>query len=557
MGIDATSGPPAVSLSYTDLIAELENQVTQVIASGHIQPRPHYWGWTTDNLYSFWREGEVIASLARTLPYLNPALRSNLKSYLQNEASTYLFDEAYSYRERCLVYGIQYLIDPCTSSAYPGQIRMRWFADDLNVVAENLYAMWAYAHYTEDWTLIANNWAKINNLFNRLRNSFDDDLDIIIERESNGSPKRWHTPDFKINTQIAAMFGVSQMAAHQGATTVQSQAESMLNKILAKRTWTGQYAKTLYYETFHRAEAEDLIWNYDVFPYQGYRDHDTDVRQVQWLDDQLVEIFGYPHTPGTSGIHSDSSPGVIGNYEDLINYRPLYPELGQFLADNLYAETQMYVDSVKNLNPWWYWSDAAIAAQGGSENLYNHAHLSAAMFQTQAYVLGETYQNLVPQLPWTFADSNFRDIYRLQNLIALLDVYEPSAAEQSDKKVTPPTADQGDTLTYVITLVGNGQPMTLTDPIPAGVSYVVGSAQLDPSLGDLTDTESQILWTGTIPENTTMQITIPVLIKVSIRTAIENVAQLQLAGSTNVFNLRAVAIANSYKCYFPLIIKDH
>jgi uncharacterized repeat protein (TIGR01451 family) len=320
----------------------------------------------------------------------------------------------------------------------------------------------------------------------------------------------------------------------------------------------GQYVKTLYDDgTFERVEADELIWTHDVLPYQGYRDRDTDVRQVQWLDlPQLVEIFGFPHTAGSSGVHSDATPGALGSYADLVNFRPLYPGLGQYLAEHLLTETHKYVDSIENLNPWWYWNDAAIAAQGGSENLYNHAHLSAAMFQTKAYVLGETFEELAPQLPWTFAEAGFGDIYRLQNLVALLDAYEPSAAEESHKDVSSTGGKIGDTLTYTITLVGSGQPMTLTDDIPLGLSYTPGSAQADPDIGTLSAGESQIAWNGAVPEQTSLLLTFQVQVESGSASHVENVAQLRLAGDPNVYELRAPAVLiNAYQFYLPIIIK--
>lgn len=551
LGFDPTAGPPATSLLYADFQAELQSQVLQIIDSGHMQPWPLYWGWLSANLHAFWRESEVIASLARTMPYLDSTTQAALRSYLQDEASTYLFDEPYTYRSRCYVYGIEGVIDPCKTSDYPGEIRIRWFADNLNVVAESLYAMWAYAHYTDDWSPIASNWSKVGQLFNRLRNNFDAELDIIFD-------ERWHTPYFKINTQIAAMFALSQMAAHQGDAAMQSEAGAILDQLLSTRVWVAQYVKTLYDDgTFHYTGPDDLISSCEVFPYQGYRDRDTDVRQVYWMNEQRTEIFGFPHVTGggLSGIVSEDTFGVMGSHEDLIHFRPLYPELGEFLADNLLTETQMYVDSVENLNPWWYWSDAAVAAQNGSENLYNLPHISTAMFQTKAYVLGEDFIDLAPQLPWTFADSGFRDIYRLQNLVALLDSRAPNAAEDSRKEVSPAIAQYGDTLTYTVTLIGSGQPMTLTDSIPTDTSYLTGSATVDPDVGELIPSSSQIAWTGIGTETVPFQIAFQVQVEANTPTAIENIASLQLKGDANTYDLRAVAIANGYKFYLPLILK--
>lgn len=555
LGVDHTAGPPLSALSYTDVKAELQTQIQQIIANGHIQPRANYWGWTTKNIYSFWHEGEVIASLARALPYLDVSTRASLENYLHSEAQTHLFNESYSYRTLCLVYGLEDVVDPCNPNDYGDEILTHWFADDLNIIAENLYAMWAYAHYTDDWSLISDNWSKVTDLFNRLRNSWDGSLDIIIERESNGAPKRWHTPDFKINLQIAAMYGASQMAAHQDDGDMQSQAESMLNELFSTRTWMGTYVPSLYDNgTFHRADAEDLIWTYDVFPYQGYRDRDSDVRQIQWMDGMCTEVFGFVHTGGSSGIISDDTPGTLGHYEDLLQYHYLFPELGTHLASHLYDETQMYVDTIENLNPWWYWSDASIAMQGGSENLFNHAHLSAAMFQTKAYVLGEEFDDLVRQLPWTFADTGYQDIYRLQNLVALMDVHG-LAAEDSHKEVSAAAAEHNDILTYTITLHGSGESMTLTDPIPDGTSYVSGSASVSPNTGALSANTAQVTWAGTVAEGEPVQITFQVRVEVDTPAPIENVATLEVQGGAKTCDLRAITVANGFKAFLPLILK--
>jgi uncharacterized repeat protein (TIGR01451 family) len=137
----------------------------------------------------------------------------------------------------------------------------------------------------------------------------------------------------------------------------------------------------------------------------------------------------------------------------------------------------------------------------------------------------------------------------------LLDSCEPAPITDSYKKVSRATANQDTTLTYTITLFGSGQAITLTDPIPDGVSYVDGSANAQPDVGTLDDSADQITWSGTPDRGDTVQITFQTRVQVSTPMAIENVALLQLAGSTATYPLQAITIANGYTIFLPLIIR--
>jgi hypothetical protein len=141
-----------------------------------------------------------------------------------------------------------------------------------------------------------------------------------------------------------------------------------------------------------------------LIPCEERLDRETDVRQV------ILEAPGYVDIGGT----------VYREYSDLVGYRPLDPEIGAWLRANLLPETQRYVAAIECNNPWWRWSDFAPETVGRGEERYTSPHLSFSMFQTKAYVLNEPYATLVDQLPWSYAETGFRDRYRLLNLIALL-----------------------------------------------------------------------------------------------------------------------------------------
>jgi uncharacterized repeat protein (TIGR01451 family) len=379
-----------------------------------------------------------------------------------------------------------------------------------------------------------------------LANSFDNELGFYVERNPDGSVKRWHTPEFTPNLQIAAMQGVYSMADHMGDASVRDEAYSMLQRMYDARLELGKYVQKRYDEgTFHRAEAGELEF-YEILPWQGYRDRDTDSRQVFWTDGARWEVFSFPTSSG------GSSSGIItqgtGNYSDLIGYRPMFPELGEFLGEHLRDETEQYVQTVTNLNPWWYWNDAAHCMQISGENLYNRPHLSAAIFQAKAYVLGEDFYTLKDQLPWEYAEAGFRDIYRLQNLVALLQTV-PRAV----KSVSSVTADSGDVLTYAISLAGTGATATVTDTIPPGTTYVPDSVHIEPQIGTLTADSNLIHWTGVLTEYASFGLTFAVTVIVTEPLAIVNTALVD--DGEESYELSAATIANGLETYLPVVMR--
>jgi len=139
-------------------------------------------------------------------------------------------------------------------------------------------------------------------------------------------------------------------------------------------------------------------------PCEGRLDRDTDVRQV---------IYEAPGRIDIGGTYDRA-------YSDLVGYRPLDPEIGAWLRQNLLEETRRYVAAIECLNPWWYWSDFAPETVGHGQERYTSPFLSFSMFQVKAYVLNAPYSELVWELPWNYAETGYRDRYRLLNLIALL-----------------------------------------------------------------------------------------------------------------------------------------
>jgi uncharacterized repeat protein (TIGR01451 family) len=122
-----------------------------------------------------------------------------------------------------------------------------------------------------------------------------------------------------------------------------------------------------------------------------------------------------------------------------------------------------------------------------------------------------------------------------------------------DKEVDRSTANQGDTLTYSLTLIGSGAPITLTDAIPAGAAYVPGSAARQPPIGNLVADAAGVTWTGALTHSAVLRVTFSVSVTASGPQAILNRAQAD--DGQQVLEATAATLANGLKVRLPVIRK--
>jgi uncharacterized repeat protein (TIGR01451 family) len=133
----------------------------------------------------------------------------------------------------------------------------------------------------------------------------------------------------------------------------------------------------------------------------------------------------------------------------------------------------------------------------------------------------------------------------------------PSLAP-SAKTVNRSIARPGDILTYTITVVNAGAISVtgnMTDEIPIGTTYVLGSASVTPDRGDLDDAGG-IRWEGELGGGESITITFAVRVEPggeSLSFVISNVAVIG-AGSERI-ERQALTIVNACQVYLPLILK--
>ena len=107
-----------------------------------------------------------------------------------------------------------YLGDDCNVT---GSITSRWLDNNPNLVALRLYALWAYANATGDWSAIESHWSLITQQFQQFVDAYDPSLGFCHFEE-------WRVKRLNIGAQIGAAQAVRDMAAHLGHTGTQAQA---------------------------------------------------------------------------------------------------------------------------------------------------------------------------------------------------------------------------------------------------------------------------------------------------------------------------------------------
>jgi uncharacterized repeat protein (TIGR01451 family) len=130
------------------------------------------------------------------------------------------------------------------------------------------------------------------------------------------------------------------------------------------------------------------------------------------------------------------------------------------------------------------------------------------------------------------------------------------ALSLSTKTVSRSTARPGDLLAYTITVVNAGTmnvTAIMTDQIPTGTVYVLGSASVMPANGDLDDV-ADIQWRGELGGGESVTITFAVQVEPGEDPfVVSNVAVIQ-AGSEYI-QKRALTIVNARQVYLPFILK--
>lgn len=475
----------------SDLRTRLEAEVAGLISGERYAPFFLLSGKSHGRFF-FADPSEELYVLSISLPYLSPALQTQVRTYLSDVLTQHdddVFRPAYSTgypvaegrrRERYEAFGTDHW-RACQESA---NCRPR-----VPPLEERLYHLWAYAHYTGDWNAIESNWHGIRD---QMHSAIDpNEPESLLDSRGGVS----------LNRRVASLIAHTRMAEH-----LEDQDEFLWGLDAATRG----LAARIEFEESHRP---------------GYG---------EWIGERRWPDY-YEYFVETSWSGGGHIPRYLG----------LTPEIGRALRDYAGEDVRIQDTFIGTVVPAQYlsWSFPV----GRNEQFTNSPSQALEVYLAKALIMledSETLRHYV-STPWSHGD-----LYYIQKLALAIR----ASTVEPNKAVTPHLGNAGDVLTYTITLVGTGAPMTVTDPIPNGAVYVPGSASLAlQGVGTLHADAAQIRWTGVLTQNTALGITFGVTVGVTEPAAIRNSAAV--SDGTVSYELSATVIVNSLPVYLPAILK--
>lgn len=431
LGLDLFTTPPAKVSDKNQVKQLLNTQIQQIVTDNkHLDPVSRFYFWGT-GINSFWKDGETITALASAVPFIDEPLKTEFKAYLKNQVQNYLLNaNLYQYRQSCIDYKTRLIQDPCASS-----LSSSWHWSNYYLVSDRLYAIYKYAEMTGDWGLVTSNWNFIKARYQQIRDA----------KVSNNQPAydansgfflydEWISGRFNPDLQMATMHAVEQMAIRAGDNATASEASNYLNVMKQKRPYWGKYVRGLY--DIGQLVRNDFTnwqdWGYrqDIFiPKEGYLDKSNDYRQpysVTKNTDGTIKIqYGNPR---------QTDPFKMTGWD-------FYPEFGDLLSQNLNDEISDHINMLERINPWWYMGDMGHQPiSGGHEEDSTFPQIANDIFRAKAYVQKQSFDQLKNYLPWSFENYGYKDIFRIQNMVALLNAPGGVSASATPVSSAIPTA---------------------------------------------------------------------------------------------------------------------
>ncbi len=389
--------PPPANINIPDqdaLIAELEAEVSKIVAAGHLRPGYMSHGLFDnssangcgDDLTEYWsNSGETLYSLLMALPHLSPGLQQSVRTYLQSEYANY---PPYQYNHIGWSSGAQretYTMPPEIAASLSG-VETKNFTllnnggwGGAGVWGRNpfaWYALWKYA----------GEFGGANAVWSASQSAFFE--------EFNGQPSDSLLLKMPLmhNAYIAGYIGYLELEKLAGQPQ-SSNVNNELNRLLALRA-----------NNFSKDTAYKLV--------------------------------------------SDGAP-YCRTLNVSSNFIYLVPELAEYLRNNALTAVTAALAEYETVAPYWF---VTFFAGGFAENAIVPLHDAYGIFMAKAFILEATGDELAQYLDEPgFATG---DLFHIQKLTAAIEnqVYGFSLT------ATPMVAgvDSGGSASYEISVVGTG-----------------------------------------------------------------------------------------------------
>jgi hypothetical protein len=368
-------------------IDELNDLIAQLIQDGSHRDYPGLFLAEDWNRH-LWFKGFEVSTLASTMPYLLGDNRAALKTFLKVEVQNFLLNDAYrSYESND---------EGTTDPKFPGAGFLRWW-HWRSIEGETLYGLWAYAQYTNDWTLILNNWAEIRAIKDNISSS-----------------------------------GYSKKIIAGAAGGIHEQA---LNSYISGKIAYGRMAKKLH------AMTNQATYN---------QEYQQMIAQLPANLSEINTIIGCGYLECQLGFNEP----VASCLANIAQLDFLTPSLARWYAENQLSGIQTVIDEAETLDPWWFMGsynimpgahtigndDQGDFGAGCGEGYFESPLYAYQIFQGKARILQNTSQELISKLPVATTSRTipiYWDMLNYANLTALIERIE--GTDWVDSNSQPPT----------------------------------------------------------------------------------------------------------------------
>jgi hypothetical protein len=344
--------------SSADLIEVIKSRISKLLQENKHRDYPGV--MVTEDLNKFmWFKGIEVYALSSTLPLLDIPTQNSLKIFLKYEVDNYLLNSAYR----------DFEFSGNLNTKLPGS-NIDWnHGYDAHATGaptwESLYGLWAYAHYTGDWTTIQTNWTNITS------NIYDRGVNDV----KKGLARNVYSISY--NSELAGRIGYARMARKLFAITSSS-------------TYQSRYNST--------------------------------VTSINSRISSIANNINHTHTQGQICFWYSTDCGR-DNQSNLPQFDTLTPELGRWLKENYLSQTTSVINNVETAFKWWYLSSYNIGGATGGEGYFQPPLFAYEIFQAKAEVINTPVSELRAKLPWVneFASVPVHwDILNYLNMLALV-----------------------------------------------------------------------------------------------------------------------------------------
>jgi hypothetical protein len=205
----------------------LDSEITVLVEGGPWAPFIYEMG-INGTQFSFDRSADAFGTVAMALPHLSPATRTKALAYLNKMYAakvpfTNLVDKSTDGKRREYYQASPYMLERANEI-------FSWDRDRKNAKPEDLYALWAYAHFADKAKAVAQRAQWIDDVYKQLP-----DIDKVLSEKPYTDKKHPMPEVLAFNRHIKALVGYGRLLMMMNRESDAQKVAHRLSDLLARR----------------------------------------------------------------------------------------------------------------------------------------------------------------------------------------------------------------------------------------------------------------------------------------------------------------------------------